>query len=100
MPERYYASGRIIGGLEASPHQMPWMVKLGSAHNNTCGKCGGTLISNRHVITAGHCVDEEVQRHWKRSQVGHDLKTCHFNGLYRMKVAIMFSLFPYFQNLG
>ena len=74
MPERYYASGRIIGGLEASPHQMPWMVKLGSAHNNTCGKCGGTLISNRHVITAGHCVDEELQRHWKRSQVRHDFK--------------------------
>ena len=69
MPEKYYASGRIIGGLESLPHQNPWMVKLGSAHNYTCGKCGGTLISNKHVITAGHCVDEAVQKHWKRSQV-------------------------------
>ena len=69
MPEKYRASGRIIGGLEAPPHQNPWMVKLGSAHNNTCGKCGGTLISNKHVITAGHCVDETVQKHWKRAKV-------------------------------
>ena len=69
MPEKSHASGRIIGGLEAPPHQNPWMVKLGSAHNKTCGKCGGTLISNKHVITAGHCVDEDVQKHWKRSQV-------------------------------
>ena len=69
MPEKSLGSGRIIGGLEAPPHQNPWMVKLGSAHNNTCGKCGGTLISNKHVITAGHCVDETVQKHWKRSQV-------------------------------
>ena len=54
-------SSRIIGGLEVSPpHRLPWMVKLGSAHNDSCGKCGGTLISDRHIITAGHCLDDWV----------------------------------------
>ena len=69
LPQNRFPSGRIIGGKEALPHQYPWMVKLGSAHNDTCGRCGGTLISNKHVITAGHCVDEDLQKHWKRSHV-------------------------------
>ncbi len=66
LPSRVFARGRIIGGLEVPPHQMPWMVKLGSAHNRTCGKCGGTLISKTHVITAGHCVTAE---YWKNAKV-------------------------------
>merc|ERR1719430_2385385 len=65
IPDKHFASGRIIGGQEASPHQYPWMVKLGL----TCGKCGGTLISNKHVLTAGHCVDERTK--WKSSHVNY-----------------------------
>merc|ERR1719430_2217992 len=66
LPEKHFASGRIIGGQEAKPHQYPWMVKLGSAHNDTCGKCGGTLISNKHVLTAAHC---PPFLDWERSKV-------------------------------
>ena len=62
---RSAARGRIIGGLEVNPpHKMPWMVKLGSAHNKSCGRCGGTLITSQHVMTAGHCV-----HYWDKNKV-------------------------------
>jgi len=40
---------RILGGSAASPNQYPWMVR-------TQIGCGGSLISDRHVLTAYHCV--------------------------------------------
>jgi len=43
-------NNRISGGSIASPNQYPWMVRLQTG-------CGGSLISDRHVLTAYHCVD-------------------------------------------
>jgi len=44
-------NNRISGGSIASPNQYPWMVRLQTG-------CGGSLISDRHVLTAHHCVDD------------------------------------------
>jgi len=43
---------RIVGGEEVAPHAYPWMAAL-----FVDGKwfCGGTLISDEWVLTAGHC---------------------------------------------
>ena len=41
----------ISGGYKVSPNQYPWMVR-------TQIGCGGSLISDRHVLTAYHCVPE------------------------------------------
>ena len=42
---------RILGGREVDPvHSQPWVVRLGQ-----CCQCTGTLISNRHILTAAHC---------------------------------------------
>ncbi|XP_028135555.2 phenoloxidase-activating factor 1-like [Diabrotica virgifera virgifera] len=53
----------IVGGTEAGLKEFPWMALLG--YRNTVGKiewnCGGSLISNRYVLTAAHCVTRQAQ---------------------------------------
>ncbi|VDI58579.1 enterokinase [Mytilus galloprovincialis] len=44
----------IIGGTQAYKGQWPWVVAVRKGNNFICG---GTLISDRWVITAGHCVE-------------------------------------------
>ncbi|OQV17557.1 putative Chymotrypsinogen B [Hypsibius exemplaris] len=44
-------SPRIIGGTEAVPHSWPWQVVVLA----NGGLCGGSIINNRWVMTAGHC---------------------------------------------
>ena len=47
-------SEKIVGGEEAAPHQYPWMAGL---FVDSAWFCGGTLISDQWVMTAGHCAD-------------------------------------------
>ncbi|KAF2883808.1 hypothetical protein ILUMI_22394 [Ignelater luminosus] len=51
---------RVVNGANASLGEVPWIVALGyknSANPNLPRwLCGGTLITDRHVLTAGHCV--------------------------------------------
>ena len=52
---------RIVGGFD-SPDPVPWFVMLkintqnGSIQDEWGHQCGGTLITNRHILTAAHCV--------------------------------------------
>jgi len=63
--ENVPSSGRISGGSYASPNQYPWMVRLQG--------CGGTLISDRHILTAQHCVDHSQDWSTYRAKVSvHD----------------------------
>jgi len=51
-------SNRIIGGVETEKNEYPWQVALVSSKGSH-PYCGGTLISNSHVLTAAHCTDED-----------------------------------------
>ncbi|XP_026315084.1 phenoloxidase-activating factor 1-like [Hyposmocoma kahamanoa] len=61
------AADRIIGGFDAALGQFPWIVRLGyisQEDNETDFKCGAALLTDRHVVTAAHCLtnkDEESQ---------------------------------------
>jgi len=54
---------RIVGGFEAKPHSLPWIVSLSRMYN--IHMCGGTLIrvhpkaeESDIFLTAAHCVED------------------------------------------
>ncbi|SPP88304.1 melanization protease 1 [Drosophila guanche] len=49
---------RVVGGKETGKREFPWMVLIEyTKPGNVKGHhCGGSLINNRYVITAAHCV--------------------------------------------
>lgn len=52
------ADFRIINGEAAIPHSRPYQVLLVGLFPNGTTKhyCGGSLVTERHVLTAAHCV--------------------------------------------
>ncbi|XP_046402808.1 serine protease easter-like isoform X2 [Ischnura elegans] len=48
---------RIINGQEASLMELPWMALLGyTVRSGSPFKCGGSIINERYILTAAHCV--------------------------------------------
>lgn len=49
---------RIVGGTPAKLGAFPWMALIGYSNDlgETSFKCGGSLITKRHVLTAAHCL--------------------------------------------
>lgn len=63
---------RIFGGNEATHGQFPYQVSLrGRGKNGLFHFCGGSIISNRFVLTAAHCTQGKMSRpHFVRAVVG------------------------------
>ena len=44
---------RVVNGWPAEKNEWPWIAQL---RNNGRQFCGGSLIDDRHILTAAHCV--------------------------------------------
>jgi len=50
------ASSRVVGGNDASPHSIPWQVGILNVKDGFAEMmCGGTLLTEKHALTAAHC---------------------------------------------
>jgi trypsin len=46
--------GKIVGGQEARPYEFPWQVSIQSRGGSHF--CGGSIINDRWIICAAHCL--------------------------------------------
>lgn len=51
-------ASRIVGGTEAVPHSHPWIASLTDEKLKLF--CGGSLINDRYILTAAHCVPNKT----------------------------------------
>ncbi|KFB43553.1 hypothetical protein ZHAS_00011367 [Anopheles sinensis] len=55
---------RIVGGVPAALHGWPWMALVG--YEDRLGDvdflCGGSLITDRHVLSAAHCILPSLEK--------------------------------------
>ena len=52
-------SDYVIGGAKADIYKYPWFVKMIITHDDgNTFICGGSIISDKHIITAAHCFME------------------------------------------
>lgn len=78
---------RIVGGVTAVEGTHPWLVRLVVCEDiagSNCFGCGGTIIDNKWILTAAHCLDMDpttatVQQPAMIQVIGGEYDTTSFN---------------------
>lgn len=64
---------RIIGGIETEVNEYPWQAAL---FIEGTFWCGGSLINDRWILSAAHCVDDDPSPdHWTVNLGDHDISS-------------------------
>ena len=77
-------SSRTIGGDDVSPHSMPWQVGLLRGKSALSVGCGGTLLTDQHVLTAAHSTfngDNPIEASDIRVMVAEHNQNDYFDGI-------------------
>lgn len=54
------SQGRVIGGTDARHGKWPWQVGLYHGDKDYTFFCGGSLINRNWILTAAHCIGENL----------------------------------------
>lgn len=74
---------KIVGGEDAPKHEFPWQISLRALANLGQHICGGSIINERQVLTAAHCVEPAFSKfdtviagaHSRNFETGHQRRS-------------------------
>lgn len=72
-----YEGTKIVGGVETEVNEYPMMAGLVDPEEKSV-YCGATIISERHVITAAHCVYQRFVNNVGVLVGDHDITTGNY----------------------
>jgi len=90
----------IVNGQQAALGAWPWQILL---KLNGDFQCGGVVINNRWILTAAHCIEDEIlyvllgtscllYMHFISVQCDSSLQCCvHFNGIHAFSTSCCFA---------